>query len=103
VAGLIAPGEKFGAEALRTAAAAALSANVHSHAYVREWLASGRTILTSEPASSGVGYHLMDGPGLWTAQGLPSCFIAYEQHMGNKWQRVENGIPGRADRLRYAA
>ena len=71
VAGLIAPGEKFGAEALRTAAAAALSANVHSHAYVREWLASGRTILTSEPASSGAGYHLMDGPGLWTAQGLP--------------------------------
>ena len=57
VAGLIALGEKFGAEALQTAATAALSANVHSYAYVREWLASGRTILTSEPASSGVGYH----------------------------------------------
>jgi hypothetical protein len=103
VAGLIAPGEKFGAEALRTAAAAALSANVHSHAYVREWLASGRTILTSEPASSGAGYHLMDVPASGRHKDCPSCFIAYEQYMGNKWQRVENGIPGRADRLRYAA
>jgi hypothetical protein len=57
VAGLIALGEKFGAEALQTAAVAALSANVHSYAYVREWLASGRTILASEPAGSGAGYH----------------------------------------------
>jgi len=57
VAGLIALGEKFGADELQTAATAALSANVHSYAYVREWLASGRKSLASEPAGSGGGYH----------------------------------------------
>ena len=46
-------------------------------------------------------YHLMDSPDLWTARGLPSCFITYEQFVDGKWQRVENGIPGKADRLRY--
>ncbi len=45
-------------------------------------------------------YHLMDGPDLWTANGLPSCFAAYERLADGEWRRVENGIPGRADRLR---
>jgi hypothetical protein len=57
VAGLIALGETFGADALQSAVAAALSANVHSYAYVRAWLASGRTGLTHHPASSGAGLH----------------------------------------------
>jgi hypothetical protein len=57
VAGLIALGEKFGTDAPQTAATAALSANVFSYAYVREWLASGRKSLASEPAGSGGGYH----------------------------------------------
>ena len=48
-------------------------------------------------------YHLMDGPDLWTARGLPSCFIAYERFMNGEWQREENGIPGKTDRLRHAA
>jgi murein DD-endopeptidase MepM/ murein hydrolase activator NlpD len=45
-------------------------------------------------------YHLMDGPDLWTAKGLPSCFTAYERLVDGEWRRVENGVPGRADRLR---
>lgn len=57
VAGLIALGKKYGTDTLLKAAAAALSARVHSYAYVREWLASGRTVFTREPASSGAGYH----------------------------------------------
>ncbi len=48
-------------------------------------------------------FHLMDGPELWTANGLPSCFIAYERLTDHGWQRVENGIPGRTDRVRCAA
>jgi murein DD-endopeptidase MepM/ murein hydrolase activator NlpD len=48
-------------------------------------------------------FHLMDGPDLWTANGLPSCFIAYERLMDHGWQRVEYGIPGRTDRVRCAA
>ncbi|MGA9548481.1 MAG: hypothetical protein WBS14_12505, partial [Rhodomicrobium sp.] len=57
VAGLLELGKKFGDGALQTAATAALCANVHSYAYVRQWLASGRTALGSEPASSGAGDH----------------------------------------------
>jgi murein DD-endopeptidase MepM/ murein hydrolase activator NlpD len=45
-------------------------------------------------------YQLMDGPDLWTAKGLPSCFIAYERRVDGEWRRVENGIPGWVDRLR---
>jgi transposase len=57
VAGLIALGEKHGADALQSAATAALSANVHSYAYVRALLASGRTGLPCEGAASGAGLH----------------------------------------------
>jgi transposase len=57
VAGLLALGKKFSVDALQMAATAALCANVHSYAYVRQWLASGRTAPTSEPASSGGGLH----------------------------------------------
>jgi hypothetical protein len=57
VAGLIALGEKFGADALQTAVTAALSANVHSYAYVRQWLASGRKAFIEEPASPRAGLH----------------------------------------------
>ncbi|MFZ1107577.1 MAG: hypothetical protein WAN43_04420 [Rhodomicrobium sp.] len=57
VAGLIALGEKFGADALQTAVIAALSANVHSYAYVRQWLASGRKVFTEAPASPRAGPH----------------------------------------------
>jgi hypothetical protein len=56
VAGLIALGEKHGADALQMAAAA-LSVNVHSYAYVRAWLASGRTGLPCDLASPGAGLH----------------------------------------------
>ena len=57
VAGLLSLGEKYGTDALQTAATAALRANVRSYAYVRQWLASGRAALSSEPANSGAGHH----------------------------------------------
>ena len=57
MAGPIALGEKSGADALRTAAIAALSANVQSYAYVRQWLASGRKAFVEEPASPRAGLH----------------------------------------------
>lgn len=57
VAGLLALGEKYGADPLQTAATAALTANVHSYAYVRQWLSSGRKALAGAPASSGAGLH----------------------------------------------
>ena len=57
MAGLIALGEKFGADALRTAATPPLCANVHSYAYVREWLAERPEGLHREPAISRAGPH----------------------------------------------
>jgi hypothetical protein len=57
VAGLIALGDKYGADALQTAATAALSVNVHSYAFVRAWLASGRTGLPCDASSSGACLH----------------------------------------------
>jgi len=57
VAGLIALGEKHGADALQMAATAALTANAHSYAFVRAWLASGRTGLPCDLASPGAGLH----------------------------------------------
>jgi hypothetical protein len=57
VAGLIALGEKHGADALQSAATAALIANVHSYAFVRAWQASGRTGLPCGLASPGAGLH----------------------------------------------
>ncbi len=73
-------------------------------------VAEGQQVRAGEPVAS-VGdtgnstaphlhYQLMDGPGLWTAKGLPSCFIAYERLVDGEWRRVESGIPGRTDRLR---
>jgi hypothetical protein len=56
VAGLIALGETYGADALQSAATAALSANVQSYAFVRAWLASGRSGLPCA-AASGAGLH----------------------------------------------
>ncbi len=48
-------------------------------------------------------YHLMDGPDLWTAVGLPSCFIRYCRLEDGKWRSVENGVPVSTDRLRNGA
>ena len=42
---------------VRLPAAAALSANVHSYAFVRAWLASGRPSLPIDAAAPGAGLH----------------------------------------------
>jgi hypothetical protein len=60
VAGLIRLGARYGTPALQAAAGAALSANVRSYRYVRQWLASGRItepISAAEPPGGGAGRH----------------------------------------------
>jgi murein DD-endopeptidase MepM/ murein hydrolase activator NlpD len=47
-------------------------------------------------------FHLMDCPDPWNANGLPSCFLAYDRLASDVWERVANGIPGPKERLRYA-
>ena len=44
--------------------------------------------------------HLMDGPDLWTANGLPCCFESYEEKLDDKWRLVENGIPDNVTPIR---
>ena len=44
--------------------------------------------------------HLMDGPDLTTAKGLPLSFRNYEVFEGNEWKMVENACPATHDQLR---
>jgi hypothetical protein len=60
VAGLLRLGARDGTAALQAAAAAALSANVRSYRYVRQWLASGRMtdpMSAADQPSGGAGLH----------------------------------------------
>lgn len=45
-------------------------------------------------------FQLMDGPELMEANGLPCCFREYELFQDGDWHKVNNGIPGRFDRIR---
>ncbi len=45
-------------------------------------------------------FHLMDGPDLLTAQGIPCCFREYEVQRAGGWTLVRNGIPTDTDRIR---
>ncbi len=46
-------------------------------------------------------FQLMDGPDPTRANGVPFCFSEYELYRGNKWIKVENGIPKNKDRIRF--
>lgn len=54
---------------------------------------------TGNSSAPHLHYHLMDGPNLWTAAGLPSCFHAYDRLEGGVWRTVTDGIPRGAERL----
>lgn len=45
-------------------------------------------------------FHLMDGPILAKAKGVPCCFREYELFQDGGWKNVSNGIPGKYDRIR---
>ena len=54
------------------------------------------------PTAPHLHFQLMDSPDLMTAKGVPCAFRSYEVLRGDRWQKVENGIPSSADRIRYA-
>jgi murein DD-endopeptidase MepM/ murein hydrolase activator NlpD len=48
-------------------------------------------------------FHLMDGPDILTARGLPCCFTAYEAWRDGEWVSVREGLPGRREFVRREA
>ncbi len=55
---------------------------------------------TGNSTQSHLHFHLMDGPDIWTANGLPCCFSSYEIFADNRWQPIENGIPDNKSAMR---
>ena len=48
-------------------------------------------------------FHLMDGPNVVTASGLPCSFKEYEALRDGAWLKVNAGMPGKREVVRYAA
>jgi murein DD-endopeptidase MepM/ murein hydrolase activator NlpD len=48
-------------------------------------------------------FHLMDGPDLLVARGLPCCFQHYEALQGGHWVSIVNGLPGKRQFVRHGA
>jgi murein DD-endopeptidase MepM/ murein hydrolase activator NlpD len=47
--------------------------------------------------------HLMDGPDLLAARGLPCCFQHYQALQGGHWVPIVNGLPGKRQFIRHGA
>jgi hypothetical protein len=47
-------------------------------------------------------FHLMDGPNILEAKGLPCRFRQYESLQADKWTTITNGLPGKREFVRYA-
>lgn len=45
-------------------------------------------------------FQLMDSPDLLRARGIPCAFAAYQTHRNGHWVDVQQGIPGRRERIR---
>ena len=45
-------------------------------------------------------FQLMDRPELLNAEGIPCSFSFYETYAKGEWEPVQNGVPGRRERIR---
>ena len=48
-------------------------------------------------------FHLMDQPEIFTASGVPCFFRKYERCNDGAWVPVQDGIPGKFERIRFPA
>lgn len=60
----------------------------------------GRVGHTGNSTTPHLHFQLMDASDPTVARGLPCAFRTYEVFRGGVWHEVQNGIPGKTDRIR---
>jgi murein DD-endopeptidase MepM/ murein hydrolase activator NlpD len=60
----------------------------------------GRVGHTGNSTTPHLHFQLMDAADPTVARGVPCAFRSYEVFREARWQKVQNGIPGKTDRIR---
>jgi murein DD-endopeptidase MepM/ murein hydrolase activator NlpD len=79
------------------------SVAVQAGQVVRSGEVLGRVGHTGNSTAPHLHFQLMDSSDLMTAKGLPCAFRAYEVLRNGTWEKVENSVPRKVDRIRYSA